>query len=218
MEYNFYVSDHGERENLMCKDDELSKVVYLTDEVNFIEVDNKEITKEVLNMLNSDFLEADRLNEIDIPGYEFKLADDKENYRSQIMVYKCNGKWETWNLLDANEHTEYQFWDGHNWKYTCVEGENSQYQLAFEIDGNFPTINLDEWDGNNWNFGGTGHHGKIFVNEGTFYVYYYSQYQECDIYWEEIGDQDQLEKWLEHNNRANYLDRCISNLLVQKES
>ncbi len=117
-------------------------------------------------------------------------------------------------LNEVEEEKIYRYWNGSNWKTVLCQDET-------EIVISDSHVNLDEWDGRNWQTGGIGLHEKVYrVYEvdgekvaDTFMVLYSSQWQGYHNS-AEVLHIDELKEHLKEIDRD--LDEYIPQILAIK--
>lgn len=105
-------------------------------------------------------------------------------------------------LSDFETETVYRYWDGHNWKVKYIEVSEFKFDFNDKI-----WINLDEWDGRNWETGGSGCHCKITKLDDNFVTYEYSQYQGDIPVSRILETETELIDYLTDLNRLEYLEQ-----------
>lgn len=173
-------------------------------------------TNAAITELQSDF-ENELFDWYDLTDYlqekykrEFKvyMLKEIEDYRDlEILDLTYENEIIIENLINYNSELTFTYWNGSNHKTLYLE--NNYYVINWN---ECIWINLDNWNGNNWQFGNVGIHCKVSKNPHNIDEYLiseYSQYQ-GDLDTCSIMTLQELENFLAENNRQEYLEEIIN--------
>ncbi|BBW98995.1 hypothetical protein [Geobacillus subterraneus] len=157
------------------------------------------------NLLYLEEVEAKELLQKDeeTKHLSFRMTEDYEDadiaFQKEIFSLEERGFLLT-SLMNAVYL--YEWWDGGNWQQVFLHPDDIT-KVVVDMDR---YVNLDEWDGHNWNTGGLGLHENVHrvysvsgsVETDAFLVWRYSQWQ---------GDHDTAIVFLSWEELCAYLKR-----------
>lgn len=122
---------------------------------------------------------------------EAELLEEYPVYRPLV----CWQNGEFFNLEDCNSSESYRYWNGNNYKTIIIENRED-----FIIDMT-DSVNLDKWDGSNFNSGKLGYHEYVEKIEGKdmYLLVKISDYQ-GSLDKAQLMDLDEILNYLEDNS------------------
>jgi len=172
-------------------------------------------TNEIITDLQKDF-NNELFDWIDLESHlkdkykrEFKIymLKEIENYGDLEVLSLTENEITKENLIYYNTELTHTYWNGSNHKTIYLE--SNYYVINWNLCN---WINLDEWNGNDWNFGQVGIHCKVSKNPHNIdeYLVCHSSQYENDLTTCDIMTLQELETFLTENNRQKYLEEIIN--------
>lgn len=164
----------------------------LKDNKNKIEIYDEDDVRDFLTMLNYD------------DNIKIEILEDYPVCKELVCYDFRNNEFFDLNMCDIEQY--YEYWNGHNWKPVFCENE---IEICYSDD----FVDLDEWNGYNFQTNGLGHHEKVHKIISTDFVICNDEYDEdhymilyesqhCESYdMAEIVNKDALVKHLEDLGR-----------------
>jgi len=204
-------------DNILVNKSDIETSVLLHDLTVYDISEEKEFfTSAAITELQNDF-ENELFDWYDLTDYlqekykrEFKvyMLKEIEDYRDlEILDLTYENEIIIENLINYNSELTFTYWNGANHKTIYLE--NYYYVINWN---ECIWINLDEWNGNNWIFGQIGIHCKVSKNphnSNEYLVVTSSQYED-DLTTCNIMSLQELESFLQENNRQKYLQEIIN--------
>lgn len=182
-------------------------------------VKSKDITNYIDNFSNyyHEILDLEKLkkylDENVVDNYDLEYLEHMEIIRyNPEKIKDFDGEvlnsydWEIQDLWYFPIDKIYTYWDGSNWKDILIHEDST----IVEVDEkNITFINLDEWNGRNWETCQTGFHIKVGKFDGNYLAIETSDYQGT-LEIARIFTKDELKNYLTECDREKYYDLLLN--------